>query len=230
MSNERDGVEERFKCIPVRVKVEVGDFYYNLVEPLKESKELSTFIVNMLRAYYEDEDVANALNAYNERNNPLALMQAQLNNVMLNHQKSMAMLHNTKMTVDSASDEIINQGGIGVDKKDEDERIRRIVSEELAKALSNIGVNVENKVITTESSKNDDSVVSENIDEKSEILSIGNAEQSNITGGKEVISYNEKNVVNKDDSKIEITEDKEESGGSPALSKLRKLKASTSHS
>lgn len=47
--------------IPISLKVPEDDFYYEFVEPRRASKELSPFIYQILRAYYEDDKVKEAV-------------------------------------------------------------------------------------------------------------------------------------------------------------------------
>lgn len=276
--NEKE-VTEKFKCIPIRLKVEVGDFYYNLIEPLRDDKELTTFITNALRGYFEDDDVRDAIDRYNAKNDPMYRMQEQINSIMMTHQKSMAMLHNTQMVVDSATE-------IMEEKADESNNLRSLVAEEVKKALEMIGVTkaqltsaenkeeetnvnneykkplevVEHKVVKQEKVVKDEATILEEILEETENRRVA---QSKHEESKDV-SYNESNDkgeekgvnttenakgMNDDKSsavadvadEFELTfvddeeddnssEEKSSGGASNALSKLRKLKASTSHS
>lgn len=64
-------------------------FYKDFITPLKESKQLTACILDLLKLCYENETVRDELEAYREQNNPFALIQKQINRMATQHQKTM---------------------------------------------------------------------------------------------------------------------------------------------
>lgn len=139
-----DMYEEKYKCISVRLKVEVGDFYHNLIEPLKENKELSMFIVNALRGYFEDDNVRDALETYMNKQNPLNVMQEQLQKIMASHQRSVAMLNNAQMAVEDAVEEyeqrVGNSAPVQTLSTTDTADFKKAVADEVRNVLKELGL------------------------------------------------------------------------------------------
>lgn len=75
--------------VPVSLKFDTeAEFYNNFVLDLKENKQLSDFAVNMLKAYYEHDEVKAALAPYIESTNPFAEARLQLERIQLQHTKN----------------------------------------------------------------------------------------------------------------------------------------------
>jgi len=74
--------------IPVSLKFDRDEFFYTLIEPMKSDRWLSTFIVEMLRLYYEDAEVREAYVRFAKRNEPVAKIKLQLERIQAEHNKS----------------------------------------------------------------------------------------------------------------------------------------------
>lgn len=85
------------------------EFYKEFVKLKKDQKQLASFIVRMLEAYYNSETVKQAVDGYMDDGSMLAQMSDILNNISLNHQKNIASLSGIKYTVDGAVD-TLNRG------------------------------------------------------------------------------------------------------------------------
>ncbi|MNL91366.1 hypothetical protein D3C81_11000 [compost metagenome] len=85
------------------------EFYKEFVKLKKDQKQLASFIVRMLEAYYNNENVKQAVDGYMDDGSMLAQMSDILNNISLNHQKNIASLSGIKYTVDGAVD-TLNRG------------------------------------------------------------------------------------------------------------------------
>ena len=76
---------------PISLKFDddTSSFYVNLIAPLKDNKELSTFTLDLLKLYYENEEVRDALDRYREEHSPINLIQKQITRIAVNHQNNM---------------------------------------------------------------------------------------------------------------------------------------------
>lgn len=73
--------------IPISLKVPEDEFFYDFIEPKRISKELSPFIYQILRAFYEDEVVKAAVKPHLtvQNEDKLAFLNAELNRVAMEH-------------------------------------------------------------------------------------------------------------------------------------------------
>ena len=56
------------KRISISLKVDTCDeTYWSLIEPLQRNRQLSTFIITCLKAYVEDGDIHDAIDAFNRK-------------------------------------------------------------------------------------------------------------------------------------------------------------------
>ena len=72
--------------IPVSLKFDMdSDVYKDLIIDLKDNRELSPFIVQLLTLYYEDDEVRDLINFKREQNNPFSALREQLTKINLQH-------------------------------------------------------------------------------------------------------------------------------------------------
>lgn len=72
--------------IPVSLKFDTdSDVYTDLIIDLKDNRELSPFIVQLLTLYYEDDEVRDLINFKREQNNPFSALREQLTKINLQH-------------------------------------------------------------------------------------------------------------------------------------------------
>lgn len=80
------------------LKVDINaEYVKNYLLDLKDSRQLSSTIIDMLKAYYEDEEVKRAYDNYVASNGPMAEIQKQLERIQLEHNKTVmttSMLNN----------------------------------------------------------------------------------------------------------------------------------------
>lgn len=80
--------------IPVSLKFDnTSSFYNDFVWDMKEHKTLSDFIVKMLKLYYENNQVRDAVNLALELDDPIAEVRKQIERAQLEHNKSMMGTH-----------------------------------------------------------------------------------------------------------------------------------------
>lgn len=68
--------------------MEADDFYLDFVEPMREEKDLSTFIVNLMKLYYENEAVRDEFVKFDNENNPISQIRKRLDVISVEHQKT----------------------------------------------------------------------------------------------------------------------------------------------
>lgn len=73
--------------ISLRFDDDDSDFYYGFIEQKKNDRELSSLILNLLRVYYENEDVRNIVNDYEISKSPYLHIHEQLERIALEHSR-----------------------------------------------------------------------------------------------------------------------------------------------
>lgn len=73
--------------ISLRFDDDDSDFYYGFIEQKKNDRELSTLILNLLRVYYENEEVRNIVNDYVISQSPYMRIHEQLERIALEHSR-----------------------------------------------------------------------------------------------------------------------------------------------
>lgn len=157
---------------PISLKFEddTSSFYLGLIEPLKENRNLSTFIMDLLKFYYEREDVRLMFEEFKAQNGPLAEIQKQINRIAMSHQKTMTttgILGDLMAEAENGTYSEPNSSNVNGDSVAQKvERLEKTVPEienkvdkvlEIVSALSKNGVSV-NTVNTVEQPKNADNL------------------------------------------------------------------------
>lgn len=90
--------------IPISLKVPEDEFYYEFVEPKRANKELSPFIYQILRAYFEDEAVKEAVKPHlmTQKDNRIEFINRELERIAMEHSQ-------TIMETQALQDEIENK-------------------------------------------------------------------------------------------------------------------------
>ena len=71
------------KRISISLKVDTGDeTYWSLIEPLQNNRQLSTFIITCLKAYVEDSDIHDAIDAFNRKGSGVDKIREHIENLM----------------------------------------------------------------------------------------------------------------------------------------------------
>ena len=73
--------------ISLRFDDDDSDFYYGFIEQKKNDRELSSLILNLLRVYYENENVRNIVNDYEISKSPYLHIHEQLERIALEHSR-----------------------------------------------------------------------------------------------------------------------------------------------
>ena len=69
--------------ISVSLKVNTGDeTYWSLIKPLQENRQLSTFIITCLKAYAEDGDIHEAIDAYTRKGSGIEQIKGHIDNLI----------------------------------------------------------------------------------------------------------------------------------------------------
>ena len=98
------------KRIPISLKVdETEEFYSEFIERKKEDKELTTFILDILKAYYHDEKIKALVDNYIIEQNPFISIYEQLQKIKMQHKRhanAVSMLGDyTEKALDIAKEE-----------------------------------------------------------------------------------------------------------------------------
>lgn len=142
--------EDVIERLPVCLRFDKNDeFYKEFVIPLKQTRELSGFIVKLLKTYYDQKDVAKAVDDVLEEESPFAAMHESLEKIAeLNMNNQMAI--NSMKGAVNAGKAVLNETQEGVDTKPQyssvvegfEDTVGFEVSPQMEKAL------LENKSIT----------------------------------------------------------------------------------
>ena len=89
--------------IPVSLKFDTDDMFYGLIKPARDNKTLTTLIINLLRAYYEDEEIQRLVDARVAGDNILRELNEDLERISLEHSKSMAQVSALKYETANAT-------------------------------------------------------------------------------------------------------------------------------
>lgn len=103
----RDRVVEGLSSerIPVSLKLEIDqDYYTDFVVPKRDAKELSPFIVDLLKAYYYDESVRTVVDDYIYNNSVSSEALRQLDRIKAQHSRSVMTTSILEGQVNSARD------------------------------------------------------------------------------------------------------------------------------
>lgn len=73
--------------ISLRFDDEDADFYYGFIEQKKNDRELSTLILDLLYAYYDDKEIQSLVDTYIFNRNPYIEIQNQLNRIASEHSR-----------------------------------------------------------------------------------------------------------------------------------------------
>lgn len=102
--------------IPVSLKFDTdSDMFNDFIVELRDSRELSSFIVELLTLYYEDDEVRSLINYKRERNNPFSPLYQKLQEINLQHTKTIVA---TNMLVNQTQGIVSNLEKEGLLEKD----------------------------------------------------------------------------------------------------------------
>ena len=82
--------------IPVSLKFEKDEMYFNFIKPAREDKSLTKTILNLLRAYYEDDEIRKLVDARNAGEDILKALNEEIDRIALEHAKSIAQTNALK--------------------------------------------------------------------------------------------------------------------------------------
>ena len=146
--------------ISLRFDDEDADFYYGFIVQKKNDRELSTLILDLLYAYYEEEAIRNLVDTYIFNKNPYIHIQNRLDEITLEHNKQM---QSTGMLKDFTANEQKKASEPPKEDKEPDkpnnkeilaltETVERLVREidDLKKGKIEINIEPEKEVITTQ--------------------------------------------------------------------------------
>lgn len=76
------------KRLPISLKFEdTEEFYSDFIEQKKDDKELTSFIMDLLKAYYYNEDIRMMIDSYIIEQNPYIKIHEQLQKITMQHKR-----------------------------------------------------------------------------------------------------------------------------------------------
>ena len=135
------------KRLPISLKFEdtSEDFYTDFIEPKKNDKELTTFITDLLKAYYYNDDIRMRVDSYIIDQNPYIKIHEQLQKITMQHKRhanAISMLSDyTTKEVEKRSSVEEEEEEKDKGKKDDDEKA------ELLRLLQKYGVNLQEEKV-----------------------------------------------------------------------------------
>lgn len=108
---------------PISLKFDddTSSFYVMFISRLKENKELTPLIMDLLKLYYENEETREALERYRELNSPFALIQKQISRIATSHQNTMMTTNMLGDMMNDAQSSYAETGSVWVEPKKEEE-------------------------------------------------------------------------------------------------------------
>ena len=96
--------------IPISLKVEKDEMYYNFIKPARDDKSLTKIITYLLRAYYDDEEIRGLVDARNAGEDALRMLNEEIDRIALEHSKSIAQVAAMKYETASIRSDITGRG------------------------------------------------------------------------------------------------------------------------
>ncbi len=90
-----------------------ADYYKDLISPLRGSNQLTKFVLDLIRAYYEEPVIQQLYADYVDRNDPLSVIKRQIAEAQENHEKTIMATRMLSSHVD-ASEEAIQSANAGI--------------------------------------------------------------------------------------------------------------------
>lgn len=112
------------KRISISLKVNTGDeTYWGLIEPLQTNRQLSTFIITCLKAYVEDGDIHDAIDAFNRKGTGVDKLREHIDNLIKLQAKANRTAEDisTSLSGNAEELEIDNVFDDEIDEPDDDE-------------------------------------------------------------------------------------------------------------
>ena len=113
--------------IPLSIKVDRDEMYHNFIAPARAENRLNTLIVELLRAYYEVDEVRNIVDQRMLKTDELKVMQAQIDKMIAEHIKTIAQTKALQFESEQAaegvavsSDVILKENEAGVQENTPD--------------------------------------------------------------------------------------------------------------
>jgi hypothetical protein len=97
---------EEFIRIPMSLKFDLDDMYYDFIEPVRRDKSLSKIIVKILRAYYEDDEVRCLIDSHDAGMEVLKMLNDQIDKIAMEHSRVIAHTNALKFETESIREEI----------------------------------------------------------------------------------------------------------------------------
>lgn len=95
--------------IPISLKVEKDEMYYNFIKPAREDKSLTKIITYLLRAYYDDEEIRGLVDARNAGEDALRMLNEEIDRIALEHSKTIAQTAAMKYEATSIRDDLTKE-------------------------------------------------------------------------------------------------------------------------
>ena len=95
---------EDYIRIPLSLKVEKDELYFNLIQPARQDKSLTRLILVVLRAYYEDDEIRRLVDTRTSGSEILKSLNEEIDKVNMEHNKSVAQVNALKFDTAKLSD------------------------------------------------------------------------------------------------------------------------------
>lgn len=142
----------RFVRIPLSLKVELDDMYYDFIEPARRDKSLSKVISNLLRAYFEDSDVRQLVDARVEGQAIIDNLNTEIERITFEHNKSVAETAAMRYETNNLTSQFVSSGAVDLSGINSDMHSLEFDFEALLKAPEVDPENLDEYIITPETS------------------------------------------------------------------------------
>lgn len=134
------------KRLPISLKFEdTEEFYTDFIEPKKDDRELTSFIMDLLKAYYYNEDIRMMVDSYIIEQNPFIKIHEQLQKITMQHKRHTNAINMLK-DYNSTEMKKLNSQAAENQSKEQDEEAEKA---ELLRLLGKFGVNLKDEGVNS---------------------------------------------------------------------------------
>lgn len=193
------------KRISVALKVDTGDeTYWSLIEPLQTNRQLSTFIITCLKAYVEDGDIHDAIDAYSRKGSGVDKIREHIENLMKLQAKANRTAEDINSSLGGDTEELEIENVF--DDEDEDENEENNVTEKTHITYNENNSNIKGNVVAALPSSGEAlNKIIKRLDKLED--TVGNL-YNKVGSNSEHISKIENGVANKEKQEVRIKVDK----------------------
>lgn len=82
------------------------DYFRELVDPLRQSNKFSKFLLDLIKAYYEDREIQALFADYVDRNDPFRVIREQIEEAVSSHQRTVMATQMMRTHIDAGEEQI----------------------------------------------------------------------------------------------------------------------------